>query len=90
MVEKLGTSYKTASTIEEGIEKQAFHFGVITKHMEVGNFEEIEKDENLTIIESELKVNSQYHGYTEPLCAVCDYDNENFHVTVTTQYIARV
>ena len=52
------------ATLEEGIEKQLFH-APITKHIEIGKFDEIENDKNLTVIESELKINSQFHGYTE-------------------------
>ena len=75
-------------SIEEGIEKESF-FAPIKTHIETENFESaIENDKSLIKIESELKINSQFHGYTEPLCAVCDYDNGNYHISVTTQFPA--
>lgn len=71
--------------LKEAIEKELFHQPLV-KQIETGDIEMLQKDKSLIVIESEVHTNAQFHGYTEPLSAVCDYKNGKFDLAVTTQF----
>lgn len=63
-------------------------FGFNAKQIKVGQTEEQEKREDLTVIEGELELGSQYHFYMETLTALCRPKEDNqIQLWASTQWM---